>query len=182
MADFFFFNCATSPQYTRRTFRCFYPNVSRATLVLNDHLTKRRGRSSRSRWIPGIRYALPISTARPIYPPWLVWPSRDFPQITRICLPTLTFLAQQISIILMKSGRESCAKFVWKARTGFIYTYIYSCICSLHRARARGQIPNRRFYEKSTGIILGVCVTVFKANIGFNLIIELSKYYSYDYE
>lgn len=113
----FFFDRATSLRYTRRTFHCFCLNVSRATLVLNDHLTE-RGVVSRSRWIPGIRYALPISTARPIYPPWLVWPSRDFPQITKICLPTLTFLAQQISIILMKSGRGSHAKFVWTARTG----------------------------------------------------------------
>lgn len=45
MANFFFFlflDYATSPWYTRRTFRCFCLNVSRATLVLNDHLTERR--------------------------------------------------------------------------------------------------------------------------------------------
>lgn len=46
MADFFFpffFDRATSPRYTRRTFHCFCLNVSRATLVLNDHLTERNG-------------------------------------------------------------------------------------------------------------------------------------------
>lgn len=151
---FFFSDCATSPQYTRRTFRCFCPNVSRATLVLNDHLNREEGLCHVRDESPGF---VTLSRFQPLdrFIP-LGWPgpSRDFPQITKICLPTLTFLAQQISIILMKSGRGSCAKFVRTARTGGGGGGRYSCICSLQCARANG-FPCR-FYEERTVMILGV--------------------------
>jgi len=64
-----------------------------------------------------------------------VWLSRDSPQITRICLATLTFLAQQISIIPMKSGRGSSAKFVNVRKRIQLYL-----VCKSHLQCAHGRI------------------------------------------
>lgn len=114
---FFFFGPCS--KYTQRTFRCF--------------LSLRLTGNTSFEWSPKSRGVVPTvasemnpqdSLRSPDFnaPPFLslrfsrfIPFSRGlvlagFPQITRICLATLTFLAQQISIIAMKSGRGSSAK------------------------------------------------------------------------
>lgn len=128
-AETFFLVVQQVRDITDERFHYFYRNISRAIRVLSDHLIERvrPDRRVRESWIPRIRYARPIPNPRPIHPPRPAFP-RGFSQITRICPPTLTFLVQQISIILAKSGLaksdlvspivcESAPTDAWSART-----------------------------------------------------------------